>query len=347
MAQLLDPQVDFLLIGDSLGMWFTGSTARAEGGRRRRSRLRLRRPGFIHKGGLRAKPTRSGVPVEITSPANQRRPVRKLPPPSPARAQNLMRGLAAGVAQAAMAFLILASTAEGQNGEYGAIPPPLLPGIGASDPRIRVDADIMPWRAVGKLQAASMNFRALCTATLISPSTVVTAAHCLFNSRTHRSFPPESLHFLIGYDGSRYVGHAVGVSLKIADGYDPSRPRATIGSDWALVSLDKNLGSPDRVLPMLGEPPEKGADVTLGGYQQDHPFVLMADPQCRIVGRLVDRSGRLLLRHNCTGTNGASGAPLLVETGGRWRLAAIEVAGETGIAGGVAVVPVAPSKGPS
>jgi protease YdgD len=177
---------------------------------------------------------------------------------------------------------------------------------------------------------------------LIGPSTVLTAAHCLFNRHTQCSFSTASLHFLIGYDGSRYAGHAVGVGIKVADGYDSSRPKETIGSDWALVCLDKSLGSPDRLLPILSEPAENGANVTLGGYQQDHPFVLMGDPQCRIVGRLVDASGHLLLRHNCTGINGASGAPLMIKTGGNWHLAAIEVAGETGIAGGVAVVPIAP-----
>ena len=86
--------------------------------------------------------------------------------------------------------------------------------------------------------------------------------------------------------------------------------------------------------------------VMLGGYQQDRPFVLMADRQCRIVGRLVDASGRLLLRHNCTGTSGASGAPLLIDTGGRWHLAAIDAAAEMGIAGGAGVVPIAPREHP-
>ena len=76
----------------------------------------------------------------------------------------------------------------------------------------------------------------------------------------------------------------------------------------------------------------------LGGYQQDHPLLLIADTQCRIDGRLVDASGRLLLLHNCAGTRGVSGAPLLIDRGGRWQVAAIEVASEMGIAHGAAVV---------
>ncbi len=249
-----------------------------------------------------------------------------------------MRGFATAILLTALAFLTCGSRAEEKPGGTVHILAPRLPGIGAHDPRVRVDLDAVPWRAVGKLQAASMNLRAFCTATLVGPSTVVTAAHCVFNRRTQRYFLPRSLHFLIGYNGGRYSGHAIGIGLKIGVGYDPGRPKETIGSDWALVSLDKSLGSEDRVLPIASDLPEDGANVMLGGYQQDHPLLLIADTQCRIDRRFVDENGRLLLVHNCAGTRGMSGAPLLTDKGGRWQVAAIEVAGEMDIAHGAAVV---------
>ena len=59
------------------------------------------------------------------------------------------------------------------------------------------------------------------------------------------------MHFLIGYDRGLYASQAVGVKIKTAPGYDPGRPSETIGSDWALITLDTRLGSADRILPML------------------------------------------------------------------------------------------------
>ena len=168
----------------------------------------------------------------------------------------------------------------------------------------------------------------------------MTAAHCVFNRLTRRNFPPGSLHFLIGYQSGRYIGHAIGVKLETGLGYDPSRPYETVGSDWALISLETRLGSADRILPMIDQSPEVGSKVMLGGYQQDHPLVLTADTECQIVGRSTDASDRLLLRHNCAAARGVSGAPLLIEQGGKWYTAGVDVLGpaQVGGVGGFAVV---------
>ena len=217
---------------------------------------------------------------------------------------------------------------------------PVRPGIGALDPRGRLDPDKGPWRAVGKLQVTSINRRQTCTGTLVGPSTVLTAAHCVFNELTQRNFPPGSMHFLIGYNGSQYAGHAVGVKLEAGPGFhfDHTRPTATAGSDWALIWLDAKLGSADRMLPIIDHSPAIGSTIMLGGYQQDHPLVLMADTECQIVGRAIDPDGLPLLQHNPTGTRGVSGAPLLIEQNGKWFVTGVDVLAQYGAAEGYGVV---------
>ena len=49
--------------------------------------------------------------------------------------------------------------------------------------------------------------------------------------------------------------------------------------------------------------------------------------------------GRPVLRDDCAGSSGVSGAPLLVERSGRWYVAAIAVAAEMGAASGMAALP--------
>jgi hypothetical protein len=81
-----------------------------------------------------------------------------------------MRDFSVAIAVGAMVLLAWGLRAEQGTTESHGAPSSLLPGIGTHDPRIRVDPDVVPWRAVGKLQAASMNFRASCTATLVGSS---------------------------------------------------------------------------------------------------------------------------------------------------------------------------------
>jgi len=215
--------------------------------------------------------------------------------------------------------------------------PPVLPGIGAHDPRVRASPEAGPWRAVGKLQATTGGLHESCTGTLIGPATVLTAAHCVFNLRTRHNFLPESLHFLIGYNGDDYDGHAVGVRLVTGPGYDPLHPWKTLGSDWALLTISSRLGTPDRVLALRDEPPSVGTIVMIGGYSQDHPLVLMIDPKCRITKRAADSAARPLLVDDCGATRGVSGAPVLVQDGKSWGVGGIYVAAVAKAQGGIVV----------
>ena len=252
-----------------------------------------------------------------------------------------MRTPIVAVARLALAFMLVAApTGAGAQDNTPAAPTiakPARPGIGPHDDRVRVDPNTVPWRAIGKLQVAAASWYSACTGTLIGPALVLTAAHCVFNEHAGQFYRPAALHFLIGADGDRYAGHAQIVSYVTGAGYDHAKPEETLGSDWALLTLDEKLGTPDRLLRLSAAPPEIGASVMIGGYSEDHRYILTADEHCRVTGQALDAQGKHVLRHDCTGTRGVSGAPLLIEEHGIWRVGGVAVAAQMGASVGFAV----------
>lgn len=192
----------------------------------------------------------------------------------------------------------------------------MLPGVGGDDPRHPVDRREMPWRALGRVQH---EIGGRCTGALIAPRLVLTAAHCLLAPRSGNLMQPGSLHFLLGYERSAQVAHANVVGYRIGNGF-----RAGNGSppdaDWAVLTLDRDLAPREFTLPLIATAPPTRTPLMLAGYQQDRPEVLLADTQCRSLG--TTRMG--LLVHDCAGTRGVSGGPILAALpAGGWAVAGV------------------------
>lgn len=200
---------------------------------------------------------------------------------------------------------------------------PVLPGVGGSRDRVLVDASTAPWRSLARFQIPG-NSR--CTAVLIGPRTVLTAAHCLWNPRRHFYMPPGTMHALAGYAFGEFAHHALAESYRLG-APQPTGPE----SDFAIVTLAAPIG--DAPLPLAETDPPVGTPVALGGYNRDRNEVIEADLHCMIVAVFP---GRLV--HNCAGTYGTSGAPLLARgADGAWRIVGLQVAAFAEHAGGIAV----------
>jgi protease YdgD len=182
-----------------------------------------------------------------------------------------------------------------------------VPGLGPTDTRRPVPPERAPWNAVGEVETEAGN---RCTGTLVGPRTVLTAAHCLVTEDAAALVPPRDIAFRIGGRTAR------GVALRSGPGFD-TRREDPWRSDWALVTLDLPLGE-GRALRVAREPPREGLALALPGWQHDRPGVLLADLGCRVVIFGTFGAQGMLVGHNCAGTLGSSGAPLIAraEDGG-------------------------------
>jgi len=236
-------------------------------------------------------------------------------------------GKAIGSRRGAMILAALTCLAQGA-------PPVKIPGVGIEDPRVEVDVGQAPWSAIGRVQT---ELGGRCTGFLIGPATALTAAHCLYYARSRHYLQPGSIHFVTGYARGAFTGHARAISFRVGPGYDPLQEGRSAGADWAVLTLDTPLGAGGRFLTLFASAIAVGDPVVLAGYGQDREEVMEADLACNVSGWAGDGGDRDLMRHDCAGTSGTSGAPVLVRQGERWVVVGLEIAAEMGHADGVAV----------
>lgn len=183
--------------------------------------------------------------------------------------------------------------------------------------------DDLPIQSLGRVNRRTGGF---CTGTLVGNRLVLTAAHCLWNTRTRDWLPPDSLHFVAGYDRGNYRDESAVARYEMAPERRDAGERGRIELDWAVLVLERTIGGTLGFVPigdarrqMQGDRPLAVVHAT---YRQDRAHALSVQARCALTGP----AARRVFLHDCAATHGASGAPLLMRIGGAYQVVAIGVA---------------------
>ena len=168
----------------------------------------------------------------------------------------------------------------------------LLAGAAAAQERRMLDADeAAAFRGVGRLNIAGARF---CTATLISPVVVVTAAHCLYHPRTGARVADDELRFVAGYRVREWaaVRRVTATAVDPAYAFEARATYAGVGADLAIGRLDRPV--PESVLPFATGDIADGPPLSIVSYAQDRPHAPSIETPC--AHRRADRRPRLRAR---------------------------------------------------
>ncbi|MEP3045741.1 MAG: trypsin-like serine protease [Roseibium sp.] len=191
----------------------------------------------------------------------------------------------------------------------------------ASDLEV-IDSTDDPWRSIGRVNVAGYRSTSMCTGTLIAPTIVLTAAHCLFNKRTLRRFQTEDVLFIAGVRREKYSARLEVECALTADGYTPNqKPKLSdVHKDVGILILKEPAALP----PVPALAPKDAAVLNREtrfqsvGYRRSRRLLPTVVPACKVIKTIEDSWVT-----NCSSESGASGGPLLVKTEDGLRVAGV------------------------
>ncbi|MGH1454454.1 MAG: trypsin-like serine peptidase [Paracoccaceae bacterium] len=180
---------------------------------------------------------------------------------------------------------------------------------------------LLGWEAVGRLDVGG----GYCTAVLIAPDLLLTAAHCLFDMEAKQRRDLSKMNFRAGLRDGKSIAD-VGILRGVAHaGYDPTGSGARgdqIRHDAALLQLKRPIPAQTAAPFALHSGRMTGERVSVVSYAKGRDNAPSWQKDCGVLGMAQG-----LIAMDCDVTFGASGAPVFAKEQGRARILTLVSAG--------------------